>query len=123
MQVGGFAADSALTFDLEAPLNRRLRPPRDRDGRSRGAPLRAVGLAVIVAAGVAAGGLVLALPRIARFGFVARFRVGRWLKEHAMPRRETIWAWVAVVLSWLLRSLATFVLLAALGFGANYALA
>jgi len=82
-----------------------------------------VGLAVIVAAGVAAGGLVLALPRIARFGFVARFRVGRWLKEHAMPRRETIWAWVAVVLSWLLRSLATFVLLAALGFGANYALA
>jgi uncharacterized membrane protein YbhN (UPF0104 family) len=82
-----------------------------------------VGLAVVTAAGIAAAGVVLALPRLARIGFVARFRVGRWLKEHAMPRRETIWAWVAVVLSWLLRSLATFVLLAALGLGANLALA
>jgi uncharacterized membrane protein YbhN (UPF0104 family) len=81
------------------------------------------GLVVVVAAGVAAAALVLALPRIARFGFVTRFRVGNWLREHATPRREALWAWVAVVLSWLLRSLATFVLLAALGLGFDYALA
>lgn len=82
-----------------------------------------VGLAVVVAAGVAAAALVLALPRISRFGFVTRFRVGSWLRENATPRREAIWAWLAVVLSWLLRSLATFVLLAALGLGTDYALA
>jgi hypothetical protein len=82
-----------------------------------------VGLAVVVAAGIAAAALVLALPRIARFGFVTRFRVGTWLRENATPRREAVWAWVAVVLSWLLRSLATFVLLAALGLGFDYALA
>jgi uncharacterized membrane protein YbhN (UPF0104 family) len=81
------------------------------------------GLAIVVAAGIAAAAIVLALPRIARFAFVERFRVGRWLKENATPRRDAVWAWLAVVLSWLLRSLATFVLLAALGFGFNYALA
>jgi uncharacterized membrane protein YbhN (UPF0104 family) len=81
------------------------------------------GLAVVVAAGIAAAAIVLALPRIARFAFVERFRVGRWLRENATPRRDAVWAWLAVVLSWLLRSLATFVLLAALGFGFNYALA
>jgi uncharacterized membrane protein YbhN (UPF0104 family) len=81
------------------------------------------GLAVVIAAGVGAAGLVLALPRIARFGFVTRFRVGRWLRLHATPRREAIWAWAAVALSWILRSLATFVLLAALGLGTHYALA
>lgn len=82
-----------------------------------------LGLAVVVAAGVLAAALVLALPRISRFGFVTRFRVGSWLRDNATPRREAVWAWLAVVLSWLLRSLATFVLLAALGFGTNYALA
>jgi len=82
-----------------------------------------LGLAVVVAAGVAAAGLVLALPRIARFGFVTRFRAGSWLRDNATPRREAVWAWLAVVLSWLLRSLATYVLLAALGFGTDYALA
>jgi uncharacterized membrane protein YbhN (UPF0104 family) len=82
-----------------------------------------LGLAVVVAAGVAAAALVLALPRISRFGFVTRYRLGRWLREHVTPRREALWAWVAVVLSWVLRSLATFVLLAALGFGTDYALA
>jgi uncharacterized membrane protein YbhN (UPF0104 family) len=81
------------------------------------------GLAVVVAAGFGAAGVVLALPRISRLGFVARFRLGEWLKTHSLPRREAVWAWAAVVLSWLLRSLATFVLLAALGLGADYALA
>jgi uncharacterized membrane protein YbhN (UPF0104 family) len=81
------------------------------------------GLAIVAAAGIAAAAVVLTLPRIARLKFVERFRVGRWLRENATPRRDAVWAWLAVVLSWLLRSLATFVLLAALGFGFNYALA
>lgn len=81
------------------------------------------GLAVVIAAGIAAAALVLSLQRISRFGFVGRFRVGRWLREHAMSRRESVFAWVGVALSWGLRSLATFVLLAALGLGFNLALA
>jgi uncharacterized membrane protein YbhN (UPF0104 family) len=81
------------------------------------------GLAVVVAAGFGAAAVVLALPRLSRIGFVARFRIGQWLKTHSLPRREAVWAWLAVVLSWLLRSLATFILLAALGLGADYALA
>ncbi len=82
-----------------------------------------VGLAVVIAAGVGAAGVVLALPRIAKLGFVARYRMGRWLRQNATPRREAVWAWVGVALSWALRCLATFVLLAALGLGANLALA
>jgi uncharacterized membrane protein YbhN (UPF0104 family) len=81
------------------------------------------GLALVVAAGFGAAAVVLAMPRLSRIGFVARFRVGHWLRSHTLPRREAVWAWLAVVLSWLLRSLATFVLLAALGLGADYALA
>ena len=37
--------------------------------------------------------------------------------------REALWAWGAVATSWVLRSLATFVLLAALGLGTDFALA
>src|SRR5262249_35516156 len=37
-----------------------------------------VGLGVVVAAGVGAAAVVLALPRLTRIGFIARFRVGQW---------------------------------------------
>jgi uncharacterized membrane protein YbhN (UPF0104 family) len=81
------------------------------------------GLVVVAVAGVAAAGLVFALPRLARLERVQRFRLARWIGENATPPREAAWAWVAVATSWLLRSLATFVLLAALGLGTDFALA
>lgn len=81
------------------------------------------GLIVVAVAGVLAGALVVALPRLARVNRFARFRLGRWIGENSTPLREAAWAWSAVAVSWTLRALAVFVLLAALGLGADFALA
>jgi uncharacterized membrane protein YbhN (UPF0104 family) len=82
-----------------------------------------VGLVVVAVAGVASAALVLSLPRLSRVERLQRFRLARWIGENATSPREAAWAWVAVATSWLLRSLATFVLLAALGLGTDFALA
>jgi uncharacterized membrane protein YbhN (UPF0104 family) len=81
------------------------------------------GLIVVAVAGVAAAGVVVALPRVARRTWFERFRLARWVRDNATPTREAVWAWAAVAVSWVLRSLAVFVLLAALGFGFDFALA
>jgi uncharacterized membrane protein YbhN (UPF0104 family) len=81
------------------------------------------GLAVVVVAGVVAAAVVVTLPRIAALRFISRFRVAGWMRDNATPPREAAWAWVAVATSWVLRSLAIFVLLAALGLGTDFALA
>ncbi len=81
------------------------------------------GLIVVAVAGVAAAAVVLALPRLARGRLVERFRVARWVGENATPPKEAAWAWLAVATSWVLRGLAIFVLLAALGLGTDFALA
>jgi len=81
------------------------------------------GLIVVAVAGVAAAGVVLGLSRLSRVRFISGFRVVRWVGEHAAPRREAVHAWLGVVLSWVLRALALFVLLAALGLGTDFALA
>lgn len=82
-----------------------------------------VGLIVVAAAGVVAAALVLLLPRLVQLGALARFRVVRWLGEHAASPREAISAWGGVALSWVLRAVAVWVLLAALGLGTDFALA
>jgi len=82
-----------------------------------------LGLFVVAAAGVGAAVVVLALPRLARLRVVARFRLARFVGEHATGRREALHAWAAVATSWGLRALAIFVLLAALGLGTDFALA
>jgi uncharacterized membrane protein YbhN (UPF0104 family) len=82
-----------------------------------------VGLYVVALAGVLAAGAVFALPRIARLRLFSRFRLAGWFGEHATPPREAVWAWLGVVVSWVLRALAMFVLLAALGLGMDFALA
>jgi uncharacterized membrane protein YbhN (UPF0104 family) len=82
-----------------------------------------VGFAVVAVAGVAAAGLVLFLPRIAAFGFVLRFKVGRWLREHCACRRSASEAWFLISVSWALRGLAVFVLLNALSVGGSMTLA
>jgi hypothetical protein len=81
------------------------------------------GFAVVAVAGVAAAGLVLFLPRIACLGFVARFKVGRWLQENASCRRSASEAWFLISVSWALRALAVFVLLNALSVGGSMTLA
>jgi len=81
------------------------------------------GFALVAAAGVAAAALVLCLPRIARLGFVGRWKVGRWLKEHTACPRSASQAWVLISVSWALRGLAVFVLLNALAVGGSFTLA
>lgn len=81
------------------------------------------GLVVVAVAGVLAAALVFALPRIARFPTVARFRLGRWIGANSTSPREAAWAWGAIAVSWTLRTVAVFVLLAALGLGNDFALA
>jgi uncharacterized membrane protein YbhN (UPF0104 family) len=82
-----------------------------------------LGLIVVAVAGVLAGGIVFALPRLSRFEFVSRFRLGRWVGANSTSPREAAWAWAAVAVSWALRTVAVFVLLAALGLGTDFALA
>jgi len=74
-------------------------------------------------AGVAAAGVDVTLPRLARLDLFSRFKLARWVGDNATPPREAAWAWLAVATSWVLRALAIFVLLAALGFGVDFAMA
>jgi hypothetical protein len=77
------------------------------------------GLIVVAVAGLGAAGVVLALPRLTRFRPLARLR----LAEHATTPRQAAKAWVGVAASWTLRTIAVFVLLAALGLGTDFSLA
>jgi uncharacterized membrane protein YbhN (UPF0104 family) len=82
-----------------------------------------VGLALVAAAGIGAAVIVVGLPRLSRVERLERFRIARWLQEHSTCLRETTKAWLLVSVSWSLRALALFVLLAALGVGWSYGLA
>lgn len=78
------------------------------------------GLIAVAVTGVAAAALVVALPRLSLAKGFLRFRLGRWLSVRATPWRRASEAWALVLGSWLARSLALFVLLAALGFGLDF---
>ena len=92
-------------------------------GFSRVAGWLEAGLIVVAVAGVGAAGVIVLLPRLAAARPLARFRVARFVAGHALPLRQAMWAWLGVTLSWVLRTVAVFVLLAALGLGADFALA
>jgi uncharacterized membrane protein YbhN (UPF0104 family) len=81
------------------------------------------GLLVVAVAGVAAATVVVALPRLVGSGRSSRFRLGRWLS----PRTTSLWrasqAWALVSACWLVRAVALFVLLGALGVGYSFPLA
>jgi uncharacterized membrane protein YbhN (UPF0104 family) len=81
------------------------------------------GFALVAAAGLAAALLVFCLPRLARMGWVPRFKLGRWLQEHCACRRTASQAWFLISVSWALRGLAVFVLLQALSVGTSFPLA
>jgi uncharacterized membrane protein YbhN (UPF0104 family) len=82
-----------------------------------------VGLAIIGAAGVAAAAVVLTLPRVARSGRLARFRLAGWIEGHSTTARESIRAWAIVSASWLARAFALYLLLRAVGVGHSFPLA
>jgi hypothetical protein len=81
------------------------------------------GLIVVAVAGVLAGSFVWFLPRLVLHRRLERFKFVRWCGEHAAPPREAANAWMLVVVSWVLRVLAVFVLLDALSVGTSFPLA
>jgi uncharacterized membrane protein YbhN (UPF0104 family) len=86
------------------------------------AGLRA-GLALVAGAGIGAALIVVAMPRLGRSARLARFRIVRWLGEHSACTREASKAWLLIAVSWSLRAVALFLLLAALDVSHSFALA
>jgi len=81
------------------------------------------GLIVVAVAGLLAGSFVWFLPRLVLHRRLERFKAMTWLAQHAAPPREAANAWMLVVVSWVLRVLAVFVLLDALSVGTSFPLA
>jgi uncharacterized membrane protein YbhN (UPF0104 family) len=81
------------------------------------------GLAVVVAAGIAAAAVIVALPRVVTSDRVARFRVGRWLVARTTSRRLASEAWLFVSACWAVRGVACFLVLGTLGVGFSLPLA
>jgi uncharacterized membrane protein YbhN (UPF0104 family) len=81
------------------------------------------GLALVALAGLAAAGLIFALPRLVESRRVLRFRLGRWLGPRTTSPLEASRALALVSACWLTRAAALFLLLAALGVGYAFPLA
>jgi uncharacterized membrane protein YbhN (UPF0104 family) len=81
------------------------------------------GLAVIAGAGIAAAAVVVVLPRLAESRRTSRFRLGRWLRPRTTSLRRASQAWALVSACWVVRAVALFVLLGALGVGYSLPLA
>jgi uncharacterized membrane protein YbhN (UPF0104 family) len=81
------------------------------------------GLSLVALAGIGAAVIVIGLPRLSRSSRLSNFRLVRWLRQHSTCPREATKAWMFVSLSWSLRALALYVLLAALGVGWSFGLA
>jgi hypothetical protein len=79
------------------------------------------GLIIVFAAGVAAGLLVVALPRLR--GRVLNVRIVRWLVEHSPTSRAAGAALALITAHWVLRAVACALLLGALGMGLSITLA
>ena len=92
-------------------------------GVSSSSSLFRAGLIVVAAAGIAAAGVVVALPKLARTRRLVRFGFVRWIETHCACTREASKAWCFVSLSWVLRGAAIVVLFDALGMHASVPLA
>jgi hypothetical protein len=86
-------------------------------------PAVRAGFAVIGIGGIAAAAAILALPRLSERTRLARFRLVRWLAPRATPWREATHAWWLVLISWLIRAIAIFLLLSTFGLGLSFPLA
>lgn len=99
-----FAADAAITSHASGAVR--------------------VALAVVAGAGIGAGFLAAALPRISASGRLGRYRIARWLAKHApASSREAMVAALLVFGSWLARMAGLLVLLSAFGFQLSFPLA
>jgi hypothetical protein len=81
------------------------------------------GLAVVAAAGLAAGMIVLFLPRFLASGRLIRFRVARWIGQRMTSNGDAWKAGLFVFASWAMRATALFLLLAAMDVSVSYPLA
>jgi lysylphosphatidylglycerol synthase-like protein len=81
------------------------------------------GLVVVAVAGVGAAALIVALPRLVRRRRASRFQLCRWLSPRTTSLRGASQAWALVSACWLVRVVALFVLLGALGIGYSVPLA
>jgi uncharacterized membrane protein YbhN (UPF0104 family) len=80
-------------------------------------------LAIVAAAGVAAAGVIVSLPHLAASKRSLRFRIGRWLSPRTTSLRRATQAWALVSTCWLVRAVALFLLLGAVGIGYSVPLA
>jgi len=80
------------------------------------------GLAVVAIGGVAAGAVIVALPRLATSRRALRFRLGRWLSPRTTSLQSAVEAWALVSACWLVRAVALFLLLGTLGVGFSFPL-
>jgi uncharacterized membrane protein YbhN (UPF0104 family) len=86
-------------------------------------PAVRAGFAVVGIGGVAAAAVVLALPRLSARTCLARFRLVHWLAPRATPWREATRAWGLILVSWLVRATAIFLLLSTFGIALSFPLA
>ena len=82
-----------------------------------------LGLVLLTCVGLAAGAVVLALPRAAASRLVLRFRLGRWLTPRTTSSRGAVRAWALVSAYWVTRSMGLVLVLGALGVGYSFTLA
>ena len=80
-------------------------------------------LALVVGAGIAAAGVIVALPRLAGSKRALRFRLGRWLSPRTTSLYSATQAWAFVFGCWLVRGVSFFILLGTLGLGYSFPLA
>jgi lysylphosphatidylglycerol synthase-like protein len=80
-------------------------------------------LAIVAGAGIAAAALIIVLPRVAGTRQLLRFSAGRWLSPRTTTFRGASEAWALVSACWIVRALALFLLLGALGVGYSFTLA
>ena len=82
-----------------------------------------LGLVLLTCIGLAAGAVVLVLPRAARSRRVLRFRLGRWITPRTTSSRGAVLAWALVSAYWVTRALGLVLVLGALGVGFSFTLA
>jgi hypothetical protein len=80
------------------------------------------GLSVVAVGGVGAVAVIVALPRLAASRRALRFRLGRWLSPRTTSLQSAAEAWALVSACWLVRGVALFLLLGALGVGFSFPL-
>jgi Lysylphosphatidylglycerol synthase TM region len=89
-------------------------------GQSLGVRL---GLVFVALVGIAAGVLILALPRMARSNRLGGFRLRSWLRPRTVSLQDASQAWALVSAAWVTRVLGLLLLLGAFGVGFSFTLA